>query len=402
MTISDLNFLRSVEGRAMLQSYSGYTDDQLFKLLFKSAKQADLNFLSAAVTLIRLRRSAGEKFSRSAVMFFTTLGLEQATGEKIADHIAARFAPDWSVADLTCGIGGNLISLAKRCRRVIGVDRNGENVACAQENITLYGLQDKTEIIVGDAHDHIKPGIDAFFLDPARDREGQTKTRSIINSEPPLLEILPSIFAITKNVGVKISPAFDYQELDLLPEAAEVEIISENNNCKVAMLWFGALKRYERSASCFVSDRYYSHHDNPASSAAIVTDRIGAYLYEPNKAISRARLLDEIAAEYGLQRVSGTLAFLTGDQLVASDKPGLLRTFSVVASGDFAAKSFSKFLHENKVERADVIAKDFPMKPEEILKRFKLKEGGGSTLIFLTSGSGKRRYILAKNQLYKP
>lgn len=402
MTISDLNFLRSAEGQAMLQCYSGYTDDELFKLLFKSAKQADLTFLSAAVTLIRLRRNAAGKFVRNDKMFFTTLGLEQSTGERIADHIAARFSPDWRVADLTCSIGGNLISLAKRCRSIVGVDLNEQNIACAQENVAVYELKDKVEFIVGDARNNIKSGIDAFFLDPARDREGKTKTRSILNSEPSLTELLPKIFSVTKNVGVKISPAFDYQELALLPDQPEVEIISENNNCKVAMLWFGALKKYERSASCFVGRHCYFYHDDSKIAPTDIVDSLGAYLYEPNKAISRARLLSEIAAEYGLKQLSGSLSFLTGDQLVADDKPGLLRTFKVMASGDFAAKAFPGFLKENGIARVDVMVKDFPMKPEEILKRFKLKEGGGLTLIFWTSRQGKRRYILAKNQLYKP
>ncbi len=402
MTITELKFLQSLEGQNLLQKYSGYTDDELFKLLFKSAKQADINFLSAAVTLIRLRREAAGKFSRSDKMFFTTLGLEQSTGERIADHIAARFEPDWRVADLTCSLGGNLLSLAKRCRSLIGVDLNEQNIICAQENAATYGVKDKIEFIVGDAKENIKDDIDAFFLDPARDREGKTKTRSILNSEPSLTELLPKIFRVTKNVGIKISPAFDYQELELLPERPEVEIISENNNCKVAMLWFGALKKHARSASCFVNDNYYFYHDNPAKPSIVVTDILGAYLYEPNKAISRARLTDEIAWEYGLQKVGGALSFLTGDKLVASDKPGLLRTLEIIAQGEFSAKTFAKFLKENKVSRADVVAKDFVMKPEEILKRFKLKEGGGLTLIFITTSQGKRRYILAKNQLYKP
>jgi hypothetical protein len=396
MTIDELNFLQSGAGAKLLRQYGGYDEASLLRLLFKSAKKSDGINLAPLVTLIKLRRQATAKFPHASDMFFTPLGLEQATGEHIANLIAARFQPEWTVADLTASIGGNLIGLAKRCRKVIAVDKNPENLSCARVNITLEGLSGKVEFILGDANDNIRNGVDAFFLDPARDRDGKSKTRSILNSEPQLLKILPLIFKITPNVGVKISPAFDYEELALLPEEPEVEIISEDNNCKVAMLWFGALKKNQRSASCLCKGNLYFYKDNPAVSRAGVLNKPGVYIYEPNKAISKAHLVDELAAEYGLKKLNPRLAFLSGGLLVAGDKPGLFRIFKVRNCQEFSARNFQAFLKENKIDRADILAKEFPLGPEEILKKFKLREGGGLTFIFLTLNDGKRYYILAE------
>ncbi len=213
MTLEDLNFLKSEDGRELLQRYGSYSEEDLYRLLFKSAASEEGRFLPGAVTLIKLRRQAKKKFALAGSMFFTPLNLEQSTSEAVSEHIARRFHPDWKVADLTCGLGGNLIPLAKRCRQAIAVDKLELNIVCARENAAASGVAAKIEFIAGDAFANIKADVDAFFLDPARDREGKSKTRSIMNSEPALLEILPEIFKITHNVGVKISPAFDYQEL---------------------------------------------------------------------------------------------------------------------------------------------------------------------------------------------
>src|SRR4029078_11625759 len=76
-----------------------------------------------------LRRRAGTKFSQSHRMFFTRVGLEQATDEWVAGYKASRFtneragAPPPRVADFCCGIGGDLMALARQAQAV-GIDRD--------------------------------------------------------------------------------------------------------------------------------------------------------------------------------------------------------------------------------------------------------------------------------------
>ncbi len=62
---------------------------------------------------VELRRRAKEKFPLAASMFFTPVGLEQATDAWIAHYKAGRFPPSAPVADLCCGIGGDLMALAR-------------------------------------------------------------------------------------------------------------------------------------------------------------------------------------------------------------------------------------------------------------------------------------------------
>jgi len=59
----------------------------------------------------------------------------------------------------------------------------------------------------------------------------------------------PNRLEVTENICIKISPAFDYEEVFKLPGDPEIEIISENNNNKGAFLWFGEFKNAKRKAT---------------------------------------------------------------------------------------------------------------------------------------------------------
>jgi hypothetical protein len=70
-----------------------------------------------------LRARGARKFAAAARMFFTTRSLEQATDEGLAAYKSSRFPQGAAVADLCCGVGGDLLALARRAPTT-GVDRD--------------------------------------------------------------------------------------------------------------------------------------------------------------------------------------------------------------------------------------------------------------------------------------
>lgn len=391
MTINDLKYLESTEGQNDYAKYRDFSDRDLEVLIIKSHE--DKPYFGALVSQIKLRRKATSKFTKSEEMFFTSLSLEQSTSELIARHLAKRFKADWTVADLGCGLGANTIFLAEPVKKVIAVDLDDIKIECAKHNASVYGVSNKIEFRVGDANDNIDNNIDAFFLDPARDRDGQTKTRSLLNSSPSLLEILPKLFQITKNVAVKISPAFDYEELDLLPEQPEIEIISEDNNCKVAMLWFGDFKQAKRLATCFYRDGVYAITGDAQEKAAV--SNLKQYLYEPNKAISKAHLVNGLANQFNLTKINFNSTYLTSDNLITDNFLGAMRRFKVIESGEFSVKKLQRALKTRKIEQTEIIVKNLKITADDLRSRLKLKEGGGY-LVILLQLLEKNTYILVE------
>lgn len=393
MNIKDLKNLDSPAGKELLVKYCDYRDEDLEKLMFK-VDQSEREIMRAVVTLIKLRHKAKDKFSLAEKMFFTTDGQEQSTGEKIAEYIAGRFGEDLNIVDLTCSIGGNLVYLAQK-NNLIAVDRNEANFFCAQKNAEVYGVADKIKFILGDAEENLLSGTDAFFMDPERAREGKSKTKSILNSSPNLALMLPEMLKITKNIGIKISPAFDYAEIKKLAEIPEVEIISEDNVCKVAMLWFGKLKTCERRATMFLGNKKYSFSDEDDRKIRMpLASQPLTFIYEPNKAIIKAHLLDEICEKFSLVKLNPSIAYLTGDKSLA--KENIFRTLRVIAFDKYSLKNVQKIIKENKVERANIISRGFPVSNEDLYKKLKIKEGGDLFLVFTAFQNNKYHFILSK------
>lgn len=391
MDNDDLKFLISKSGRELLESLSDSSEADLVRLLMKSDKE-QRRHLTAAVNLISCRRQAAGKFSKANEMFFTLLSLEQSTGEIIADYIAQRYEPDWLVADLTCGCGGNLISLAKHCRSVIGLDIKPENIAIAALNLDSWGLGGKASLELGDVEKGF-PEADAYFIDPARDRPGKSKTRSLLNSRPSINSLLPLINS-DRPMGIKASPAIDYRELDIFSEKPEIEFISQDNSCKLAMLWFGALKKSQRRASCFYQDYFYQlSDDDPA--ARNLTPRPRLFLYDPDKAFVRAKLLPQLAAAHSLDLSGGNSPFLFSDSLPSKDLP-VFRIFKVLEAEKYSVSRLKEMLKRNKVKRAELICKGVPIETDDLRRRLAIKEGG-PYFVFISEFSGGQRWqILAE------
>lgn len=399
MDIESLKLLDSLLGRELLKKYYNYRDEELENLMFKVVP-SERALMRAVVTLIKLRHKARDKFKLASEMFFTTDGAEQSTGEKIARHIAARFGERKKIVDLTCSIGGNLIFLAQK-NFLTAVDKNEVNLLCAQKNVDVYGVRNQVKFIQGDAFANVIRGTEAFFVDPERARAGNTKTRSIFNSSPNISSLIPKMMTVTTDLGIKISPAFDYSEITKLPGDPEIEIISEDNVCKVAMLWFGNFKTCQRRATCFVGAEVYSYVDKQNfKKASAISELPQEYIYEPNKAIIKAHLLDEIIEKYSLYKLDPNIAYLTGPKINPREK--IFRTMKVIIHGEYSLKKLQSLLKENEeiktARKLNIITRRFPVKIEELYKRLKIKEGGDLFLILTSLKKDRRYFILARQE----
>src|SRR5262249_54860848 len=96
---------------------------------------------------VELRRRAANKFSAASEMFFTAVGLEQATDEVVATYKSKRLPFDRPRADLCCGIGGDLLVLAQD-GPTVGIERDPITALLAAENLRLHSDSDETNSIV--------------------------------------------------------------------------------------------------------------------------------------------------------------------------------------------------------------------------------------------------------------
>uniref|UniRef100_A0ACD5WX70 Uncharacterized protein n=1 Tax=Avena sativa TaxID=4498 RepID=A0ACD5WX70_AVESA len=89
------------------------------------------------------------------------------TPEPIAKHHASRVGSGVLI-DCFTGVGGNTIQFATKCKHVVAVDIDPQKIGCAQQNATVYGVNDHIDFVVGDFI-HIAPylkGETAFMSPP--------------------------------------------------------------------------------------------------------------------------------------------------------------------------------------------------------------------------------------------
>ncbi len=348
--------------------------------------------VAAAMTQHEFRRAAGAKFSRAGDMLFTRAGYEQSSSEAFARYRAGRLGYAPRVADLCCGIGGDLIALAG-AGEVLAVDRDETHVRLARHNAAVYGRADNVSALVADVRDLRLAGIDAVFLDPARRAGPDTASASNARRyragrSEPALDWCTGLAHEVPAVCVKAAPGLPR---DLVPGAWGAEFIAEGRDLKEAVLWSPSLAtapksgdRGPRRATVLA----VAPADTPPT-ADTLTTREGApvplrepgeYLLDPNPAVTRAGLVEDLARELGddAAKIDPQIAFLTLDRNVRTP---FARTLRVQHSAPWNEKQFAKRLRDLEIGAVDIRRRGLAGDVDQIRRHLKLSGTGRATMV---------------------
>ncbi len=346
---------------------------------------------AAAVAQHELRLVAREKFSRAMEMLFTRAGYQQSSSETIARHRAARFGGARRVADLCCGIGGDLIALAaprpaaepespepESPEIVLAVDRDEIHARLAIHNAGVYGEAGRVRACVADVRDIALDGVDAVFIDPAR-RAGTRRFPAGV-SQPPLDWCLALVGQVPA-VCVKAAPGLP---AELIPPGWEAEFIADGRDLKEAVLWSPAFATAQRRATILpAGDTLTRALAKPGTGVGTGADPVdvsepGAYLLDPSPAVTRAGLVEDLARLLGARKIDPRIAFLTADQQIATP---FARTLRVVESAPWNEKRFATRLRELGVGAADIRRRGLAGDVDQIRRRLKLSGPHRATVV---------------------
>ena len=261
---------------------------------------------AAALTQVDLRVRAVAKLGDDAArMYFTPDGLEQATRSRVATHRAARvaFAAPASVLDLGCGIGGDLVALARAGLTVAGVDRDELRVAVARANLDALGLGGAVQLAA--AEDVDVSGFGVVFADPAR-RTDRGRVFDVDGWSPPW-DFVTALLA--RPSCVKVAPGIPHS---LVPGDVEAEWVSDEGDVKEAALWSPQLATARRRATVIKGGGLVSLTDEDDPGDATVLP-VGRCLYEPDGAVIRAGLVTAVAAGVQGGLIDRHIAYVTAD-----------------------------------------------------------------------------------------
>lgn len=393
MERSELVALLSPEGLRLLDSLPPYNSERdVLAIVSDLRKQGHSPALVAAVlTQSKLRRKAVAKFGDfAAQMLFTEAGLEQATRLPVAARHAGRFrsAGIRRVADLGCGIGGDALALAALELDVLAIEADEVTAAIASFNLAPFP---SARVEQRRAEDVDLREIDGVFLDPARRTAGHTQTERLTDPD----DYTPSLgfayeLATGRSVGLKLGPGFDR---DLIPSTAEAQWVSADGQVVELGLWFGALARpgIHRAALVLRGDRA-DELTADADSPDEETGPLGEYLYEPDGAVIRARLIGDLARRLNGKMLSEQIAYITTDQ--PADTP-FAAGFRVLETLPYAEKDLRKALRQRGIGTLEIKKRGVDVDPAALRRRLALNGDRPATLI-LTRAAGRHTALLAE------
>lgn len=318
---------------------------------------------------------------QDGIVFPPQLNLEQASSEKTA-HYKSNILKGKKLIDLTCGFGIDAYYLSKNFEEVTLVEQNAELLDIVAHNWNI--LNKKATFInqkLEDFLDENQSRFDVLYLDPARRDQHQNKVFLLEELSPNLLEIQNQLLEISEEIVIKLSPLIDLKYLiTVLHRIAKIEIIAVKNDVKEVLVFIQSKKETEKILCRCVNleteeppfEFYFGEEESE-----IIYSEPEEYLYIPNNAVLKSGAFNEISRKFRLKKLHPNTHLYTSD-VELTNFPGRQLMVEIIEP-----KSLKKG------ERYNIISKNHPLKPEEVKKKYKLKDGGDQYLVFTQTKKGK-------------
>ena len=419
-----------------------HSDDDVRRLALQAHATPDVD-LPMALDQIRGRQTARQKLPSWAtidgIVYPPHLSMEQCSSEQTAQYKAQLLVrllqSEFSMEsvknahfiDLTGGFGVDFVAMAQAVskfseqenfsqnghpNRFIYVERNEHLCALARHNFPLLGLPN-VEIVCDTAEKFLEnpsslhtPHSTIIFLDPARrDAHGQ-RTYALADCTPNVLELRDELFKNADFIVLKLSPMLDWHRtVEELKTVSEVNIVSVANECKELLLVLR--KKVQKTRIFCVNDQqkfsYEVENDEKTVPCIAKTDSLSEkkHLFIPNSSLMKAGCFAELCDRFHLAALApNSHLFVKTDESEPSDTknddfPGKIFQISAISSMN------KRDLRENLqgIDRANIATRNFPMKPEELRRRLKIKEGGDNYIFATTLANGKHVLIVCKHAI---
>ena len=327
--------------------------------------------------------------------FPVRLSCEQCSSEATAGYKAQIAGGCRRLIDLTAGYGIDTFHLAATACEAHYVERNADlcriaahNFALYRENIQVHNTT--AEAFLADLREADEAASTLIYLDPARRSQSGGKVFRIEDCEPNVIELLPALRKHAARIMIKFSPMLDITAaLRALGTDWDTHIVAVNNEVKEVLLVTGegVIHAVNIRTREMRTDRFSFRSEDEKHAPMRLAPAIQPYIYEPNAAIIKAGAYRLIAEQYELSKLDMNTHLYTSDTYM-SGFPG--RVWEVI---DAEIKEPKKQL--DKAVRYSILSRNYPLSPEEIRKKYKLRDGDEQYLI-AARHQGKPLLISAK------
>lgn len=379
--------MKSVGNKLLNKEVQNYINANLKtdlpSLLLKKSPFQEVS-MQEIVQQIKGKQVAEKKFPfllKEGIIFPPQLNMEQSSSEKTALY-KSEILKGEKFIDLTSGFGIDAYYLSQNFEDITLIEQNTELLEIVEHNWNT--LKKKARFINIKLEEFLnknQENFDTIYLDPARRDQNKNKVFLLEDLSPNILEIQEKLLSISEQVIIKLSPLIDLKYLiSVLPNIFRLDIIALKNDVKEVVVFLSAENEKGIICNCInleSGESDFSFTFGEEENAQSEYSEPEKFIYIPNNTILKAGIFNLISEKFGIKKLHPNTHIYTSSEKIV-DFPGRIFEMEVVDSKKIKKK-----------EQYNIISKNYPLKPEEIKKKYGLKDGGNDYLIFTQSKKGK-------------
>lgn len=326
-------------------------------------------------------------FKAQGIYYPAKIAIEQASSEITAKYKAELILGD-ELIDLTGGIGIDTLFFAMKAKSVTHCEINQELSEIAEYNSRIFGLD--INYIHSNGLDYLLTSNKTFstiYIDPSR-RISLKKVFMLKDCEPNIISNLQLLRDHSSRIIIKSAPLLDIQSsIKELKQVSSIHVVSSKNECKELLIIIDKEQETDDPLiTCTLlgdDEKTYSFKLSEEKEFQIhkYSEPL-EYIYEPDAALLKAGCFKLITRDFNSNKIHQHTHLYTSTELLNSF-PG--RTFILKKAWDYGT-----FIKENQVKKANIICRNFGLRPEEIKKKLKINDGGIEYLLFCTGPKNER------------
>ena len=333
-------------------------------------------------------------FNHLNILYPLKVSVEQSTSETVAAW-KAQLVAGQKLLDITGGFGVDSYFFSQQMQQVTYCEQQTALTEIAQHNFQVLKA-DNIQVINKDAVAFLKntdSHFDWIYLDPARRDDVGNRKIGLADYAPNVLTIKELLFQKGKKVLLKTSPMLDIQQaIQQLGKVVQVYVVAVKNEVKELLFEMesGIDSTTSPTIQCVNLETADFPFVTPRRSNKITYAFPKTYLYEPNAAILKAGLFNEIGEDFKLEKLHPNTHLYTSEVIVPNF-PG--RTFSIQAVVPYQKKAILPHLTMKKV---NISTRNFPYSVAEMKKKLGIKDGGAQYLFGATLLDENLKVILCE------
>ncbi len=320
-------------------------------------------------------------FNTENIYYPKPLSIEQTSSELTADYKSSLISGN-TLIDLTGGYGIDSFFFAKKFTKVIHCELDMKlskivrhnfkvleqnNISCLNKN----GIEQLNEN---------KSIYDWVYIDPSRRDELKSKVFKLEDCQPDVSHHLDLFLEHSEKVMIKLSPLLDISlTVKSLKFVKEIHVVAVKNEVKELLILIQ--KGYEKKI--IIKTINIRKNDEQTFTGCFPSTAHAAfsapkkYLYEPNAALLKSGLFNEVSNNLSVFKLNINSHLYTSEILI--DFPG--RIFNIHSISKYNKKLLKK---KYKFKSANITTRNFRESVAQIRKKTGIKEGGHDYLFFTT------------------